>query len=183
MYIRDATETDLAAIVHIYNQSIPSRTATADTEPISVSSRRGWYRDRSSTRPLWVMETNNDLECNIVVGWLSFQSFYGRPAYDRTAEVSIYVASEYHRRGIGSSLLAKAIAQSPQLQIKTLLAFIFGHNQPSLNLFTRYGFTQWGHLPNVAELDGIERDLVILGLRIERIRRSSPSSPTTLSSP
>jgi L-amino acid N-acyltransferase YncA len=161
MYIRDAVEADLEAIVYIYNQSIPSRNATADTKPVSVASRAPWYSDRKNYRPLWVAERNHK-----ILGWLSFQSFYGRPAYDHTAEVSIYVATEYQRQGIGSKLLAQAIARSPALDIKTLLGFIFGHNQASLNLFTRYGYTQWGYLPDVAELDGIKRDLIILGRKI-----------------
>ncbi|CAJ9431411.1 phosphinothricin acetyltransferase [Burkholderia pseudomallei] len=48
----------------------------------------------------------------------------------------------------------------------TALGFIFGHNEPSLRLFARYGFTAWGTLPRVAVLDGIERDLVIVGKRL-----------------
>lgn len=161
MYIRNATETDLSAIVAIYNESIPSRTATADTETISVASRLNWYRDRPTNRPLWVVEIER-----IIVGWLSFQSFYGRPAYQHTAEVSIYIATVYQNRGIGSTLLQRAIAQSPELDLKTLLAFVFGHNQASMRLFTRYGFETWGNLPQIAELDNIERDLVILGRRL-----------------
>lgn len=43
---------------------------------------------------------------------------------------------------------------------------MFAHNLPSVTLFERKGFTAWGRLPNVAELDGIERGLLILGLRI-----------------
>jgi phosphinothricin acetyltransferase len=50
--------------------------------------------------------------------------------------------------------------------LKTLLAFIFRHNQASLNLLESFGFQRWGVLPRVAELDGIERDLIILGRRI-----------------
>ncbi|HEY9807011.1 MAG TPA: N-acetyltransferase family protein, partial [Candidatus Obscuribacterales bacterium] len=98
--------------------------------------------------------------------WLSFQSFYGRPAYQATAEVSVYVAEAYQRRGIGQKLLQTAIQRSPQLGLKTLLGFIFGHNQPSLQLFEKFGFRQWGYLPQVARLDSIERDLVIMGRRI-----------------
>ena len=162
MYIRDAKEIDLETIVEIYNESIPSRSATADTEPISVASRWNWYCDRSLHRPLWVVEREN-----IIVGWLSFQSFYGRPAYRHTAEVSIYITSEYQQQGIGSYLLENAIAHSPELEIKTLLGFIFAHNQASLKLFERYDFATWGHLPQVAELDGIQRDLLILGRKID----------------
>jgi phosphinothricin acetyltransferase len=45
------------------------------------------------------------------------------------------------------------------------MAIIFAHNQPSLRLFEKFGFQRWGYLPQVAELDGVERDGVILGLR------------------
>ncbi|MBE9207221.1 N-acetyltransferase [Nostoc sp. LEGE 06077] len=162
MTIRHATETDLPAIVAIYNAAIPSRLATADLEPVSVESRRAWFQGRSPAyRPLWVIEQEG-----IIAGWLSFQSFYGRPAYISTAEISIYIAPAFHHCGLGRQLLTLAISESPNLGLKTLLGFIFAHNHPSLKLFETSGFQSWGHLPQVAELDGVERDLVIMGLRI-----------------
>jgi len=86
--LRDATEADLPAIVEIYNTTIPGRMATADTEPVTVESRIPWFcMHHPRTRPLWVLE-----ESLRVRAWLSFNSFYGRPAYQPTAEVSIYVA-------------------------------------------------------------------------------------------
>ncbi|MEH2225538.1 GNAT family N-acetyltransferase [Nostoc sp.] len=164
MTIRHATETDLPAIVAIYNTAIPSRMASADLEPVSVESRLAWFKGRSpSQRPLWVIEVDG-----IIAGWLSFQSFYGRPAYSKTAEISIYIAPNFHRCGLGRQLLAQAINESPSLGIKSLVCFIFAHNQPSLKLFETFGFERWGHLPNIAELDSVERDLVIVGLRISK---------------
>ncbi len=164
MMIRHAIETDLATIVAIYNAAIPSRMATADLKPVSVESRLPWFRGRSpSYRPLWVIEVEG-----VIAGWLSFQSFYGRPAYNTTAEISIYIAPAFHRRGLGKQLLAQAIEESCNLGLKTLVCFIFAHNQPSLKLFATFGFQQWGYLPKVAELDGVERDLVIMGLRINQ---------------
>ncbi len=163
MPIRDATEADLATIVAIYNDSIPGRMATADTEPITVESRLNWLKAHSPrTYPLWVMESDSQ-----IAGWLSFQPFYGRPAYYSTAEISIYVAPEFCRRGVGKQLLQQAIAYSPAIQINTLLGFIFAHNEPSLKLFEKFNFSEWGYLPRVAELDGIERDVAILGLRVQ----------------
>ena len=162
MYIRDAVATDLAAIVEIYNQSIPSRMATADTKPVTVADRLDWYRNRSVNRPLWVAT-----EQDRILGWLSFQNFYGRPAYLHTAEVSIYIALSERRRGIGSELLERAIALSPELQLTTLLAFVFAHNRPSLDLFTRYNFQRWGYLPNIARLNKSDRSLTILGRKID----------------
>ncbi|MEH1800213.1 MAG: N-acetyltransferase family protein [Nostoc sp.] len=164
MTIRHAAETDLPAIVAIYNAAVPSRMATADLDPVSVESRLAWFKGRSpSQRPLWVIEIDG-----IIAGWLSFQSFYGRPAYSKTAEISIYIAPNFHRSGLGRQLLARAINESPSLGIKSLVCFIFAHNQPSLKLFETFGFERWGHLPNIAELDSVERDLVIMGLRISK---------------
>jgi L-amino acid N-acyltransferase YncA len=162
MIIRDATEIDLPAIVSIYNASIPGRMATADLEPASVESRLAWFQKRSpEVHPIWVLEIDS-----IVAGWLSFQSFYGRPAYNATAEISIYISPGYQKRGLASSLLAKAIKYSPSLGLQTLLGFIFAHNYKSVNLFEKYSFQRWGYLPKVAELDGVECDLIIMGLRI-----------------
>jgi L-amino acid N-acyltransferase YncA len=60
-------------------------------------------------------------------------------------------------------LLNHALREAPALRICTLLAFTFGHNLPSLGLFRSAGFGDWATLPGVARLDGIRRDLVILG--------------------
>jgi len=163
MEIRNAVEADLPAIVAIYNTTIASRSVTADQELVSVASRLEWFRSHTPTRrPLWVVE-----DAGVVVGWLGFQSFYGRPAYDATVELSIYVDPGYRRKGIGRLLLEWAIAQSPALGIKTLLGFIFASNQPSLALFEQFGFQRWGYLPGVAEFDTGTKDLVILGLPIQ----------------
>ncbi|MGD1807635.1 GNAT family N-acetyltransferase [Dapis sp. BLCC M126] len=171
MKIRNAEAKDLTVIVEIYNASIPSRIATADPDAISVESRISWYQEHSpNSRPILVIELDDK-----VVGWLSFQSFYDRPAYKATAEVSIYVAPEYKGQGIGKKLLSEAIYRSPQLGIKTLLGFIFAHNNPSLSLFDKFGFEHWGYLPRVADLDGIRRDLVIVGLHLEEVKDKDKS--------
>lgn len=161
MTIRAAVEADLQAIVEIYNAAIPGRMATADLDPVSSHSRLGWFHQHSCHHPLWVLELDQ-----AIVGWLGFQPFYGRPAYRATVELSLYVSPIYSRRGIGRRLLQEAIDRSPSLNFTTLLGFIFAHNEPSLRLFQSVGFQQWGHLPQIAELDSVQRDLVILGLRV-----------------
>lgn len=163
LVVRDAFESDLPGIVAIYNSTVPGRMATADTEPVSVESRREWFREhRPGFRPLWVAEIDGR-----VVAWLSFSSFYGRPAYNATAEISIYVAPEFRRRGIGRELLQRAIDYAPSIGVRTILGFVFAHNEPSLRLFRDQGFRQWAYLPRVAELDGIERGLIIVGRRVD----------------
>lgn len=105
-------------------------------------------------------------EDNNVIGWASFQAFYGRPAYDATAEISIYLAPQQRGKGYGFEILQYCIEQSPSLNIKTLLGFIFAHNEPSLKLFAKAGFEEWAHLKNIAVMDGNEYSLKILGKRI-----------------
>jgi phosphinothricin acetyltransferase len=162
MNIRDAADSDLADIVRIYNEAIPGRQATADTEPVTIAERTAWFAEHSpQSRPLWVVEDDG-----AIAGWLSLQSFYGRPAYQATAEVSIYVSSSYQGRGIGRRLLREVIEKSGRFGISTLVGFIFGHNEASLRLFAGEGFERWGLLPRVAQLDGRERDLVIVGRRV-----------------
>ena len=56
--------------------------------------------------------------------------------------------------------------RAPALGLKTLLYMTFAHNTASRRLSESLGFVRWGELPRVAELDGIERDLLILGLRV-----------------
>ncbi len=160
---RDATIQDLPEIVAIYNATIPSRMVTADTEPVTVESRLDWFHEHSHNyRPLWIIEDDQ----KTIIGWVSFQSFYGRPAYNATVEVSIYLNENYRGKGLGKQVLQHCIQVCPQYGIKTLLGYIFAHNSPSLNLFKQAGFEEWGHLDNIASLDGIERTLVIVGKRI-----------------
>jgi L-amino acid N-acyltransferase YncA len=160
--IRDATIEDLPAIIEIYNTSIPGRMATADLEPVTVASRMEWFAAHApERRPLWVLELDDR-----IAAWFSFRSFYGRDAYRHTAEVSVYVSPDCHHKQLGTQLLVKAIDRAPSLDLKTLVAFIFAHNQPSLKLFEKHGFQQWGYLPQIAELNGIDRDLVILGRQV-----------------
>src|SRR5437773_982407 len=159
---RIAQRDDLIQIVEIYNATIPTRMVTADTEPNSVESRIAWFEEHTPDhRPLWVVEDQDR-----IAGWLSFSSFYGRPAYSRTAEVSVYIHESCRRRRVGSYLLTQAVAHAPMLKIDTLLGIIFGHNEPSLSLFERFGFLRWDALSKVATLDGIERDVIIVGRRV-----------------
>lgn len=157
-----ATIEDLPIIVDIYNSTIPSRMVTADTKPVTIDDRLNWfYEHNSEKRPLWIVICEDK-----ICGWVSLQSFYGRPAYNATAEISIYLHEDFRGKGLGKKILNKVIAECPKFEIDTLLSFIFAHNEPSIRLFSSLGFEKWAHFPEVAQLDGVKRDLVILGRKI-----------------
>jgi L-amino acid N-acyltransferase YncA len=163
--VRLATEADLPAIVAIYNAAIPGRSSTADTEPVTVESRREWFSQHDpKRRPLWVAETDGE-----IVAWIGLSSFYGgRPAYDATAEVSMYVAPAHQNRRLGTELLQHVIGECPRLGVTTLLGMYFDHNEPSRRLCEKLGFEQCGHLQKIANLDGKIRGLIIAALRIQQ---------------
>ena len=45
----DAAFQDLPIIIDIYNSTIPRRMVTADTEPVTVESRKKWFGSQRST--------------------------------------------------------------------------------------------------------------------------------------
>jgi L-amino acid N-acyltransferase YncA len=153
---------DLDKIVDIYNSTIPLRTVTADTEPVTEESRLNWFNAHNGKEyPLWIVKKGD-----AIVAWVSFQPFYGRPAYKATAEISVYLDEKCRGKGYGKVILKHAIEQCPKFRIKTLLGFIFANNHPSIKLFNTMGFMEWGNLSNIAEIDGHELSLKILGMRV-----------------
>jgi L-amino acid N-acyltransferase YncA len=163
LLIRIATEADLPAIVDIYNQSIPGGWSTADTRPVTVAERVEWFRKfEPAKRPIWVAEADGQ-----VVATTYLSSFYGgRPAYDATAEISIYIATAYQRRGLGRRLKQWVIDQCPWLGVTTLLSMHFDHNDATRRINESMGFERLGHLTEIAEVHGRKRGLMIWALRI-----------------
>ena len=162
MTTRFATIDDLPAIVAIFNAAIPTG-VTAETAPISVESRRAWFEEHGAERyPLWVKERDGE-----VAGWLSVSQYYRQSAYDATGEISVYVAPQHQRAGIARGLLGLALETAPRLGLKTLVGYVWAHNEASLRLFETHGFERWGRLPRIAVVNGAPVDTVILGRHLE----------------
>lgn len=161
-------------MVAIYNAAIPGGMATADTQPAKVTDRQKWFAGHEpERRPIWVVENDGR-----ITGWVSLSTFYDRPAWDPTVELSVYVHPDHRRKGTGRSLVAHAIAHAPALGIATILVFVFSHNLPSLDLLEARGFARWGLLPGVAHMPEGRRDVVILGLEVDTAhKRASRSAP------
>lgn len=163
--IRDAQATDLPEIVRIYNDSIPAGLSTADTEPVSVESRRAWFAGLGAAqgRPIWIAL---DRGTGRMVGWACLPAWKERCAYGVTREISVYVDSPAHGRGVASRLVERALAECPRIGVDRLIGVIYAHNQPSLRLFAKHGFREWGHLPGVTVHKGVRRDVKIVGREV-----------------
>ena len=161
MIFRNAIIEDLPIIVEIYNSTIAGRMVTADVEAVTVQEKSAWFTEHDERRPLWIVEMENE-----IIGWVSLQDFYGRPAYNGTAEISIYLQEKYRGKGLGKKILFTSIHRAAALHIHNLLGYIFAHNAASIKLFTQAGFAEWAHLPGIATIDGKELSLKIYGKKI-----------------
>jgi phosphinothricin acetyltransferase len=163
MIIRLAQIDDLPVIVEIYNQSIPSKSSTADTQPVRVEDRMTWFQEhKPDQHPILIAEIEGQ-----VAGWCSVSAYRpGRQALRFTAEISYYIAPAYQRQGIASALIKHAVESCPALQIKNLFAIVLERNTASHRLLEKMDFEQWGFLPRVADFDGEETGHVYYGKRV-----------------
>ena len=164
---RDAQVSDLPRIVEIYNFAVASRRCSCDLDPTTVEARRRSLDQHTPDhRPLWVAEDSTKPRQG-AIGYIGFFHFMNeRPGYFITADLAIYLHPDYQNKGLGTYLLTEAVRQAPTLGIETLTATIFASNEASIRLFEKFGFERWGFMPRVARLEGVEKDLVLVGRRL-----------------
>lgn len=113
-----------------------------------------------------------------IVGWGSFQSFYGYSAYDATAKISWCLAEAFRGQGRGKSPVAHGLARAPGLGIRTLPGYLSARNEPRLRLFRACGVAGLAHLPNIARLDGTDRSPGVVGKQGPDPTAMAASGPT-----
>lgn len=161
--LREATIDDLAEIIKIYNEAIKDGISTADSKTVGIDEKLEWFYAHTEQRPMLVKEY-----CGRIIAWISIQPFYANLlAYQDTARINIYIDKNFQGKKLGQQFLGEAIERAKSIGIKTLLALIFSENIASLTLFKKIGFKEWGNLSRIATIDGIDKDLLILGQRIQ----------------
>jgi phosphinothricin acetyltransferase len=142
--IRAARESDLEAILDIYNDAVANTTATFDLEPRSRETQADWLAEHAPPYPAIVWE-----EQGRVLGWASISPFRTRPAYRFAGEASVYVRKEARRRGLGEALLREIIALGVENGFHTLVGGITEENEASCRLAEKIGFHRVGLLEEV----------------------------------
>ena len=164
MKIRFAEQQDLPGLVEIYNQAVLTK-CTAALEVVGVEDRQAWFEDHPQEKyPILVAESEN-----VVLGYLNLSAYRpGRSALKHTAEVSYFVDYEHHQQGVASALMEACIEMCPHLEIKTLFAILLESNASSISLLKKFKFEQWAHLPDVAEISGVEVSQVYFGRQLKK---------------
>lgn len=166
--IRLANQTDVPAILVIYNHAIINTTAVY--QPQTYKERLAWYEQKlAAGYPVIVAIADEQ-----VVGFATYGPFRPWPAYKYTVEHSVYVHPEHQHQGIGSLLLKEIIRLAGEKEYKTLIAGIDSANPHSISLHKKNGFQQVGTIKNAGYKFDSWLDLVFYQLELP-----GPRKPTT----
>lgn len=143
--IRKAELSDAGAIAGIYNRYIANSTATFETEPLTEEEMRERIASVYGHFPYFVYETQE----NRIAGYCYAHRWKEKAAYGRTLEATVYLAQEYTGKGIGRMLMEKLIRECRKDGYHALIACITEDNDASCALYSKLGFRQVSHFPEV----------------------------------
>lgn len=157
VHIRDAALADAAAVAAIYNEGIAGHAATFETTPRSPADLERRLAD-VGRYPVVVA----DAGASGVVGWAGLSEYRPRACYSGIAEFSVYVAPDWHGRGVGRLLMKGLIAAATERGFWKLVSRVFTFNAASRALCRGVGFREVGVYERHGYLDGAWRDVVVV---------------------
>lgn len=138
--IRPYSTEDTQAILDIINYNILNSTALYDYHPRSLTQQTTILEEKL-TKDFPVIVALADKK---VVGFGYYSEFRFREAYKFTVEHSVYVANDYHGKGIGKLLMETLIDLARKQKLHTMIAVIDSENQSSVEFHEKFGFKTVG---------------------------------------
>ena len=142
----DLREEDYSIIKEIYDYYILNSTATFHTERISIQELKDTILIAHPKYKSYLINCNGD-----VCGYCYISQYKKRQAYDRTAEVTIYLKQDYAGRGIGKEVLEKLETVAGENGIYVLIGVIAADNRASVRLFEKCGYEKCAHFKKVGK--------------------------------
>ncbi|KMJ59941.1 phosphinothricin acetyltransferase [Bacillus sp. LL01] len=147
---------DWSQVREIYQEGIATGHATFQTE---APSWEEW--NQSHLAECRIVARTGD----VIVGWAAMSPVSSRCVYSGVAEVSVYVAGNHGKKGIGSMLIQNLIESSEEHGYWTLQSGIFPENLSSLRLHEKFDFRRVGIRERLGKMDGRWRDVILLERR------------------
>jgi phosphinothricin acetyltransferase len=151
-----ATDADLPAIREIYNHYVLSSTATFHATPVPLENLREFVPVGDPRYPSFVALSGGE-----VIGFCCLSPYKRRSAYDRTAELSVYLEPGSTGRGLGAAALARLEDAAAAAGIRVLVGTVCTENAAGLRLLERRGFERCGTLKRVGEKFGRSLDVAL----------------------
>jgi L-amino acid N-acyltransferase YncA len=155
-------EKDLPIILDIYNHYILTTTATFRLEPVSIESLKSFIYLNHPKYKAYLIYHRNEL-----AGFCFLTRYKIQEAYDRTAEVGIYLKPEYTHRGLGKKAIQYLEKDAKVNGVKIIIASISGENEASINLFRSLDYEECGHFKRVGEKFGRIIDVIYFQKSLE----------------
>jgi L-amino acid N-acyltransferase YncA len=156
--IRPAAEADLTAIVAIYNEVMQTTFTIWREQPTSVAERQAWLAETSRMGHPILVAT----DASGVLGFIAAEPFRSWPGYAATWEHSVHVRRDVRSRGVGGGMLDAMEATLRTRGAHIMVAGIDSENDGSLRFHARAGFLETGRMPEVGQMRGSWRNLVLL---------------------
>jgi phosphinothricin acetyltransferase len=142
--VRDASPADLPAVAAIYTHYVLRTTTTFNTQ---VRTPREWterFEREIDGGPYHLMVAERG---GGIVGYVETQRFRPKPAYDRSVELSIYVAPDEVGAGVGGALYGQVLARLEADEgFHRAYSIVALPNDASIAFHERWGFVHRGTL-------------------------------------
>jgi L-amino acid N-acyltransferase YncA len=155
LIFQKAAENDLDTILDIYNYYIATSTATFDLGEVSREAFCQRVLIGHDKYPAYLIYCKGE-----IAGFCFLTQFKKKKAYDRTAEMGLYLKAEFTGKGIGKEVTTFLEKIALSSQIKVLVASISAENTASIKLLERLGYEKCAHYKQVGEKFGRLLDVV-----------------------
>lgn len=143
--IRNVQESDLPAIVEIYNPYIIGTTVSFEEVPVTVlEMQRRYHEVQAQGLPWLCAELEDRLE-----GYAYASRWRERSAYRFTAESTIYLRQDHTGRGIGKLLYSTLLEQVRAAGMHQVIGVITLPNPASVGLHEKLGYVKVAHFSQV----------------------------------
>jgi phosphinothricin acetyltransferase len=148
---------DLNFVLDLYNYYLSNTTCTFDHEEITLEElqARLSYHHKKYKTFLVCHEAVKDM-----IGFCFLTQFRKKPAYDKTAEMGLYLKPEHTGRNLGPIIVKFLEEYARENQFDVIIATISGENINSVKLFEKMGYERCAHYKKIATKFGRRIDLI-----------------------
>jgi L-amino acid N-acyltransferase YncA len=143
--IRTAAAKDAEAVAWIYNHYVAKTVVTFEEELVAASEISRRIEEVQAASLPWLVAEQDDA----LVGYAYATRWRARRAYRYSAEVTVYVAPDRGRCGIGSRLYTQLLATLRDCGMHSAMGGIALPNDASVALHEKFGFKKVAHFEQV----------------------------------